>query len=59
MTAPRAPFGRREAGQGVVEYGLIFGLSSALAAMLLLFFGDAVAAVLAEIARAVDATSRP
>lgn len=39
----RCPAGR---GQGLVEYGIILGLSLLLMAILLIFFDDQVAAVL-------------
>jgi hypothetical protein len=40
-------------GQGLVEYGLIIGLSAALALVILLVFGDQVADVVQWIARLV------
>jgi Flp pilus assembly pilin Flp len=41
-------------GQGLVEYGLILGLSALLAVVILVFFGGAVSAALELIGRAVD-----
>jgi Flp pilus assembly pilin Flp len=40
-------------GQGLVEYGLIIGLSAALALVILVVFGDQVADVVQWIARVV------
>jgi Flp pilus assembly pilin Flp len=51
----RAPERRR--GQGVVEYGLILSLSAALAAILLVFFGGSLSAVLKAVGDAIDAAS--
>lgn len=48
----------RNAGQGLVEYSLILGLSALLAVVVLLFFGGAVSTVLEFIARAVDEATR-
>jgi Flp pilus assembly pilin Flp len=44
-------------GQGVVEYGLILSLSTALAVILLVFFGGTVSAVLNAVGDAIDAAS--
>jgi Flp pilus assembly pilin Flp len=41
-------------GQGVVEYGLLLGLTSALTAIWLLVFGGAIADALAIIGEAID-----
>jgi Flp pilus assembly pilin Flp len=41
-------------GQGLVEYGLILALSSALTLVWLVVFGGAVADALAVIAQAID-----
>jgi Flp pilus assembly pilin Flp len=41
-------------GQGVVEYGLLVGLTSALTAIWLLVFGGAIADALAIIGEAID-----
>ncbi len=43
-------------GQGLVEYGLILGLSLLLALAILVFFGDVVADVVQWIGRTVDAS---
>ena len=42
------------AGQGIVEYGLILALSSALTALWLVVFGGAVSDALAAIGLAID-----
>jgi Flp pilus assembly pilin Flp len=42
------------AGQGLVEYGLILGLSTALAMVVLVFMGGTLGDVLDTIARAID-----
>ena len=42
------------AGQGLVEYGLILALSSALTALWLVVFGGAVSDALAAIGLAID-----
>ena len=47
----------RAAGQGVVEYGLILSLSSALAVVLLVFFGGTLSAFLQAIGDAIDAAT--
>ena len=60
-TAPRSvrPSAGRgpSAGQGVVEYGLILGLSAVLAVLILVLFGDQVADVVQWIGRTVDAAT--
>jgi Flp pilus assembly pilin Flp len=50
------PAVRRDAedGQGIVEYGLILGLMAVMAIVILLFFGDTLALVLAAIGSAID-----
>jgi Flp pilus assembly pilin Flp len=53
----RSDIGSRSAGQGVVEYGLILSLSAALAAVLLVFFGGTLSAVLNAVGDAIDAAS--
>ncbi len=58
MPAPGGPAGRRGAGQGLVEYGLILGLGGLIALVVLLFFGDIVREVLRFIADVVDAATR-
>jgi Flp pilus assembly pilin Flp len=50
-----APVRRGRQGQGVVEYGLILGLSAMLALGILVFAGGTVADVLDLISDAVDA----
>jgi hypothetical protein len=44
------------AGQGIVEFGLILGLSAALAIVLLVLFGEQVADVVRWIGELVDAS---
>jgi Flp pilus assembly pilin Flp len=44
-------------GQGIVEYGLILGLSALLALVLLVFFGGALSAFLQVVGDAIDAAS--
>jgi Flp pilus assembly pilin Flp len=44
-------------GQGLVEYGLILGLTSMLTVVWLAVFGGAIADALAVIARAIDAAA--
>ena len=48
---------RGSRGQGIVEYGLILGLSAVLALVLLVFFGGAVSAFLQVVGDAIDAAS--
>jgi len=45
-------------GQGIVEYGLIFGLSAVVTIVVLVFLGPTLADVLEVIGRAIDAASR-
>lgn len=45
---------RAAAGQGLVEYGLILGLSAALAVVVLVFMGGTLSDVLDTIAQAID-----
>jgi len=49
---------RSERGQGLVEYGLILGLSAVLAVVILVFFGASVSAALELIGRAIDEATR-
>jgi Flp pilus assembly pilin Flp len=49
MTMPRPA-----AGQGLVEYGLMLGLTSVLTIVWLVVFGGAVGDALAAIAEAID-----
>ncbi len=44
-------------GQGIVEYGIILGLSALLALVILVVFGDQVADIVQWIGRTVDATT--
>jgi hypothetical protein len=48
---------RHEGGQGVVEYGIVLGLSALLALVILVVFGSQVADVVQWIGRTVDATT--
>jgi Flp pilus assembly pilin Flp len=50
--------GDRARGQGLVEYGLILALTSALSALILGVFGGAVADILATIGGIIDAATR-
>ena len=55
--ADRAAGGRRRdrpRGQGIVEYGLVLGLSALLAVVLLVFFGSAVGAFLQAVGDIID-----
>ena len=44
-------------GQGLVEYGLILALSAVVAAVVLVFFGGTLSAVLEAIGQAIEAAS--
>jgi Flp pilus assembly pilin Flp len=44
-------------GQGIVEYGLILGLSALLTVVLLVFFGGTLSVVLQAVGDAIDAAS--
>lgn len=46
-------------GQGIVEYGLILGLSGVVTIVVLVFLGGTLSDVLEAIGRAIDAASRP
>jgi Flp pilus assembly pilin Flp len=46
------------AGQGLVEYGLIIGLSTLLTVAILALFGDQVADVVRWVGETVDAATR-
>ena len=50
----RAGRGSGAVGQGLVEYGLILGLSAALAALILVVFGEQVADAVQWIAELVE-----
>ena len=43
-----------ERGQGLVEYGLILGLSTVVAVVVLVFFGGTLSAVLEAIGQAIE-----
>jgi Flp pilus assembly pilin Flp len=45
-------------GQGIVEYGLILGLSAVVAVVVLVFFGGPLADVLQIIGRAIDEATK-
>ena len=44
-------------GQGLVEYGLILGLSTVVAMVVLVFFGGTLSAVLEAIGQAIEQAS--
>ena len=46
-----------EAGQGIVEYGLILSLSALFALVVLVFFGGTLSAVLQAVGDAIDAAT--
>jgi Flp pilus assembly pilin Flp len=54
----RAPGTGRQLGQGIVEYGLILGLSAVVAIVVLVFFSGTVSAALELIGRAIDEATR-
>ena len=54
---PAIPPAREAAGQGLVEYGLILGLSAALAVVVLVFMGGPLGDVIDTIARTIDAAT--
>ena len=56
MMLPRLSFADRptRTGQGIVEYGLILGLTSMLTIVILVFFGAMVAQILAAVGTAID-----
>ena len=47
----------RDAGQGLVEYGLILGLGALVTVIALVIFGGALAAALSLLGQAVDSAS--
>jgi Flp pilus assembly pilin Flp len=47
-----------QTGQGIVEYGLILGLSAVVTIVVLVFMGSTLADVLEVIGKAIDAASR-
>jgi Flp pilus assembly pilin Flp len=60
MAAPAAVLASRAfrwRGQGVVEYGLILGLSAVVAVTVLVFFGGTLALVLDAIGEAIEQAS--
>ena len=57
MQPPNQPDRSSARGQGIVEYGLIMGLSALLALVLLVFFGGALSAFLQVVGDAIDAAS--
>lgn len=46
-----------QAGQGIVEYGLILSLSALLALVILVFFGSTMSFVLKTVGDAIDAAT--
>jgi len=54
----RCPDTPHALGQGLVEYGLILALMAVVAVVVLVFFGDAIAAALEIIADEIDRASR-
>ena len=46
----------RQRGQGIVEYGLILGLTAMVTVVALVFFGGALAAALSLIGAAIDSS---
>jgi len=48
----------RDAGQGIVEYGLILAITAAVTALILGLFGGTLADVLALIGAAIDEGTR-
>ncbi len=55
---PPLPLARdRQLGQGVIEYGIILGLGTLLAVVILVVFGDQVADIVQWIGRTVDAAT--
>ncbi len=53
----RWPAGRGDAGQGIVEYGLILGLAALVTVISLVFFGGALAVALSLLGQAIDSSS--
>lgn len=47
----------RQRGQGVVEYGLILGMTALVTVVSLVFFGGALAAALSLLGAAIDSSS--
>jgi Flp pilus assembly pilin Flp len=46
-----------DAGQGLVEYGLILGLAALVTVIALVFFGGALATALSLLGQAIDSSS--
>ena len=57
MTAVRRLQGLGARGQGVVEYGLILGLTALVTVVALVFFGGALATALSLIGQAIDSSN--
>jgi Flp pilus assembly pilin Flp len=47
----------RDAGQGLVEFGLILGLAALVTVVALVFFGGALAFALSLLGQAIDAST--
>ncbi len=52
-----ADVARRDAGQGLVEYGLILGLAAVVTVVALVFFGTWLAVGLSLLGQAIDSAS--
>ena len=50
------PASRGDAGQGIVEYGLILGLAALVTVISLVFFGGALATALSLLGQAIDSS---
>jgi Flp pilus assembly pilin Flp len=48
---------RWDRGQGIVEYGLILGLTALVTVVALVFFGGALATALSLLGQAIDSSS--
>ena len=57
VTAVRRLQGLGARGQGVVEYGLILGLTALVTVVALVFFGGALATALSLIGQAIDSSN--
>jgi Flp pilus assembly pilin Flp len=55
---PGGATAHHQSSQGIVEYGLILGLSAAVTVIVLVFLGGTLADVLEVIGKAIDAASR-
>ena len=58
MAAAGGATAHHQTGQGIVEYGLILGLSAVVTIVVLVFLGGTLADVLDVIGRAIDAATR-